>query len=56
MVSLTIPDTILQRIKYELEHLPKVTGKVSLTLEFNCGTGGVLSAMKVKKYSEDEIR
>lgn len=55
-MSLSIPTPMLERIKRELENLPAVMGKVSLTLEFNCGIGGKLSSLKVKKYSEDEIR
>ena len=55
-MSLIIPPKMLDRIKRELESLPVVLGKVTLTLEFNCGTGGTLGSLKVKKYSEDEIR
>lgn len=55
-MSLTIPPKFLDRIRKELESLPAVAGKVSLTLEFNCGTGGILGSLKVKKYSEDEMR
>ncbi len=55
-MTLSIPPKMLDRIKRELESLPAVVGKVSLTLEFNCGIGGTLGSLKVKKYSEDEIR
>lgn len=55
-MSLVISARFMDRIKKELETIPQVIGKVTLTLEFNCSTGGVLGSLKVKKYSEDEIR
>lgn len=56
-MSLTIPPAHKKRIEAELATVPVVpSGKHTLTFEFHYGTGGTLSSMKVKKYSEDEVR
>jgi len=55
-MSLIIPQDKLARIQMELATLEEVIGKVVLTIEFNCSTGGKVNTMKVKKYSEEEVR
>ena len=57
MMSLTIPPAHKKRIEAELASIPVLSsGKHTLTVEFHYGTGGALSSMKIKKYSEDEVR
>ena len=56
-MSLTIPSAHKKRIEAELSAIPVLqSGKHSLTFEFNFGTGGTLNSVKIKKYSEDEVR
>jgi len=56
-MMLTIPDNKKRRIDQELANIPVLpSGKHTLTFEFHYGTGGTLSSMKVKKFSEDEVR
>ena len=55
-MSLTIPKDVLARIHLELASLPAIIGKVNLHLEFNCGSGRVIGSVKIKKWTEEEIR
>lgn len=52
----TLPERFLKRVVDEFSRIPKVQGKVSFTFEVNCGTGGTINTMKVKRYYEDEER
>jgi len=54
--TFVLPEKYMKRVLAELSCLPHVQGKVSLTVEINCGTGGTVSSMKVKRFSEDEER
>lgn len=56
MTYRTLPLKLLDRIKKEIETIPLLEGKVSLTLEFNSSTGGVLKNMEVKKFIHDQER
>lgn len=56
MEKLILPSIALSRIQQELETLPALHGKISLTIEFNCGAGKTFHSMKVKRYTEDEVR
>lgn len=55
-MSLTLPKDLQTRIASELASIPMVHGKISLTIEANCGPGGTLSSVKFKRFSEDEWR
>ncbi len=52
----TLPAQLIERIKREIETIPLLEGKVSLTLEFNSSTGGLLKEMEVKKFFHDRER
>lgn len=56
MTYQTLSDKIWRRIRREIETFPVLEGKISLTLEFNYGTGGVLKEMDVKKFIHDRER
>jgi hypothetical protein len=56
MERLILPPVALSRITQELETLPSLHGKISLTIEFNCGPSKTFHSMKVKRYTEDEVR
>lgn len=57
MSLIQLPDEWRRRILQRLDSLPQVEhGKVMLTVELNCGTGGKLNSMRVKQYIEDEVR
>lgn len=51
-----LPDKYRARVLKELDALPLVQGKATLTIEVNCGTGGNVSSMKVKTITECEVR
>ena len=51
-----VPERFWKRVMREFSVLPVTQGKVSLTFEMNCGTGGTINSMKVKRYIEDEER
>ncbi len=55
-MTLSIPQEMLARIHVELAKLPAVIGKVSLHLEFNCGTSKTIGSLKIKKSVEEEVR
>lgn len=52
----TLPQPFLDRIKAEIETIPVLKGKVSLTLEFSSDTSGMLTVMEVKRFSQDQVR
>lgn len=52
----SLPEKYQKRVARELANLPVAQGKVCLTFEINCGTGGIVNSMKVKRYTEDEER
>lgn len=56
MTHLVLPDKIKERIAHELSTVPAVQGKYVLTIETSCGSGGTLNSVKVKRYTEDEMR
>lgn len=45
-MSLTIPQEIQARINLALASLPVTHGKVSLQIDFHCGTGGHVAEVK----------
>jgi hypothetical protein len=51
-----VPTEIKQRIERELGSIQSIQGKVTLTCEFNFGSGGTLSSFKLKTYTEEEVR
>ncbi|WP_413937114.1 hypothetical protein [Nitrospira sp. BLG_1] len=51
-----LPDKYLKLVLREFEDLPLRQGKISLTFEISCGTGGTINALKVKKFHEYEER
>lgn len=51
-----LPAQYRARVLKELDALPLVQGKATLTIEINCGTGGSISSMKVKTITESEVR
>lgn len=51
-----LPEPFRRRVLKELDDLPLVQGKATLTIEVNCGTGGSISSMKVKTITESEVR
>jgi hypothetical protein len=56
MDQLVLSSAALSRITRELETLPLIHGKISITIELNCGPGKTLASMKVKRYTEEEVR
>ena len=55
-MSVSLPERFVKRILKELSVIPATQGKYCLTVEVNCGTGGVVNSMKVKRFMEDEER
>lgn len=53
---MTLPERYIKRVLREFEELSLRQGKISLTFEISCGTGGTINAFKIKKFSEDEER
>ncbi len=53
---LVLSDKMQKRIAEELASIPNRMGKHVVTIEFSSGMGGQLNAVKIKKYSEEDIR
>jgi len=51
-----LPEKFMKRVIHEFSNLPMIQGKMFLTFEMDCGTGGSINKFRVKKFSEDEER
>ncbi|MDH5666566.1 MAG: hypothetical protein OEY86_00965 [Nitrospira sp.] len=56
MTTASVPERFLKRVQREFAMIPLVQGKVILTFEISCGTGGIVNTFKVKRFTEDEER
>lgn len=52
----SLPDRFMKRVLREMAAIPKMQGKLILTFEISCGTGGTINTFKVKRFTEDEER
>ena len=43
-------------IDHQLSTLPSIMGKIIMTVEMNCGMGGVVNSLKVKKFTEEDFK
>jgi hypothetical protein len=55
-MSLTIPKDLQAQIALALSSLPAIQGKVSLHLEFHCGTGGHVASISVSVTKQELIK
>lgn len=56
MLPGNLPEKYRQAILQRLDTLSLRQGKASLQIEVNCGTGNVVSSIKVKTMLDEEIR
>jgi hypothetical protein len=56
MNGFMLPEKYMKRVVQEFASVPKLQGKLILTFEISCGTGGTINAFKVKRFTEDEER
>lgn len=56
MNGVMLPEKYMKRVVQEFASVPKLQGKLILTFEISCGTGGTINAFKVKRFTEDEER
>lgn len=52
----TLPEKYIKRVLREFSTVPVLQGKIVLTFEINCGTGGVINSFKIKRFIEDDER
>ena len=52
-MTLSIPKDILAQVNLALATLPAIQGKVSLHLEFNCGTSGHVASLHVSVTKQE---
>lgn len=56
MNTVMLPEKYMKRVLQEFSLVPKLQGKLILTFEISCGTGGTVNTFKVKRFTEDEER
>jgi small basic protein len=54
--NMTIPQDIQAQINLALATLPTICGKVSLHLEFNCGTSGHVASLVISVTRQEFIK